>query len=143
VEVRSILRWPPRVTGANTVEQTTLPAADEPAVLTPSGRLDASAAPRLRQDITNLLEQGTSRIVVNLADVSYLSSSILRVLLTAHKLTRHAGGALALCCLHPYVLRAFRLVGFDQVLAIYDTEEEARQAVAAPPRARASSKEKQ
>lgn len=121
----------------------TLPERSEPHVVAPTGRLDASAAPRLKQDISILIEHGTPHIVVNLAAVPYLSSSILRVLLWAHKQTRRAGGALVLCCLSPQVLRVFKCVGFDQILSICSTEEEALHSFDAPPQASTSGKEKE
>jgi stage II sporulation protein AA (anti-sigma F factor antagonist) len=124
------------------VEGNTYPAPGSPAVLSPAGRLDASAAPRLRQDIGNLLDQGIVNVVVNLSQVPYLSSSILRVLLTAHKQARQAGGALAICCLQPQIMRVISLVGFDQILAICDTEAQAIATVRSASHSRASGKEK-
>ena len=106
------------------------PAPSEPKVVAPTGRLDASGAPRLRQEIATVLAQGTNRIVVNLSGVPYLSSSILRVLLTAHKNARQAGGGLVLCSLQPQVLRVIKTIGFDRIFAIYESEDEARHAVA-------------
>lgn len=81
---------------------------------------------------------GDGGVIVNLAGVHYVSSSILRVLLQAHRRAQQAGGALALCCLQPQVLRVFEWVGFDQVLTIRTSEEDARRAVCAatPRRAR-------
>ena len=119
----------------------TLPERSEPHVVAPAGRLDASAAPRLKQDISILIEQGMPHIVVNLAAVPYLSSSILRVLLWAHKQACRAGGALALCCLTPQVLRVFKIVGFDQILSICSTEQEALRTFDAPRQASTSGKE--
>lgn len=121
----------------------TLPERAEPHVVAPTGRLDASAAPRLKQDISILMEQGTPHIIVNLAAVPYLSSSILRVLLWAHKQARRAGGALVLCCLTPQVLRVFKIVGFDQILSICPTEQDALHTFAALPQASTSGKEKE
>jgi stage II sporulation protein AA (anti-sigma F factor antagonist) len=107
----------------------------EPRVVAPTGRLDASAAPQLKLDISSLIERDSPRIVVNLAAVPYLSSSILRVLLWAHKQARRAGGALVLCCLQPQVMRVIKIVGFDQVLSICSTEQDAMHALGALPHA--------
>ena len=106
-------------------------------IVAPSGRLDASSAARLGQEISSLLNQDEARVIVNLADVHYLSSSILRVLLKAHRRANQTGGALALCCLQPQVLRVFEWVGFDQVLTICADEDDARRALLStmPPRA--------
>jgi anti-anti-sigma factor len=95
-----------------------------------SGRLDASTASRIRQDLGALIDQGHRRIVIDLAAVSYLSSSILRVFLVAHRQARQAGGDLVLCALQPHVLRVFRTVGFDQVFTLYEDADAAARALA-------------
>jgi anti-sigma B factor antagonist len=98
-------------------------------LLAPVGRLDAAVAPRLRQDIAALLSQKAPAIVVNLSAVHYMSSSALRVLLSGHKSAKSMGGALVLCCIRPQVLRIIAMVGFDQVFSIYETEDQARNAM--------------
>jgi len=103
--------------------------SSETRVLAPAGRLDASYASRLGQDISALLADGDGRAIVNFSGVHYVSSSILRVLLRSHRRAHQAGGALALCCLQPQVLRVFEWVGFDKVLTIYGTEDDARKAM--------------
>jgi anti-anti-sigma factor len=120
-----------------------LPEMSDLYVVAPAGRLDASAAPQLKDALTLLLEQSAPHILVNLSDVPYLSSSILRVLLWAHKRARRSGGALVLCCLPPQVLRVFKIVGFDQILTICATEEEARRTLDAYGQATAPGKEKE
>lgn len=100
-------------------------------VLALSGRLDASAAPRVRQDVVALLSEKNACVIVNLAAVLYVSSSTLRVLLSAHRSAKRNGGALVLCCLQPQVQRVVTMVGFDQVFKVFDSEDAARQALRA------------
>lgn len=104
-------------------------ASAEPRVLVLSGRLDASAGQDLNQTISALQAEGHA-VVVNLAKVHYVSSSILRVFLKAHRRARQSSGLVVLCCLQPQVLRVFSWIGFDQVLTICTNEEEARRVVA-------------
>lgn len=112
-------------------------------ILAPVGRLDAAAAPRLREDIATLLSQQSPKIVVNLASAHYVSSSALRVLLTGHRIAKKSGGALALCCVPPLVLRVIIMVGFDQIFNIYETEDAARAALETGPYPFAGARKKQ
>jgi len=65
----------------------------------------------------------------------------LRVLLVGHRYARRAGGAFALCSPQHQVMRIISLVGFDQVFAIYASQEQALQAVSVPARSSATVKE--
>jgi anti-anti-sigma factor len=71
---------------------------------------------------------GARFVLVDLADVSFLSSSGLRALLLIRKELMTHGGELRLANLQPQVHEVFALTGFTQVFAIHANEEEARAA---------------
>ena len=96
------------------------------------GRLDAATVPTLEQTMQRLLLEGQAKLVVNLEAVSYISSSGLRVLLTARRQSRSRGGDVFLCCLHPRVKEIFEMVGFMSVFGVYATSEEAASAFSQP-----------
>ncbi len=57
-----------------------------------SGRFDAVSAPSIEEAFNRVMEEGSLRFVVNLADLEYISSAGLRVLLaTAKKLSKQNG----------------------------------------------------
>ena len=87
-------------------------------VVTAHGRIDAAAAPNLESQLKALLTQSDARIVVDMADVSYISSSGLKVLLAALRQTRRQQGQLVLCDLQPKVTAIFEMSGFDRVFSI-------------------------
>ncbi len=103
-------------------------SATETIVVRPKGRLDAAGAPQLEQELKQRLAKGESRLIVDLTDISYISSNGLRVLLTALKNARKNGGALKLCCMNSRLAEIFEMVGFDQVFEIYNTRAEAERA---------------
>lgn len=84
-------------------------------VVTAHGRVDAANAPGLESQLEALLAQGNAQIVVDMADVSYISSSGLKVLLTALRQARRQQGQLVLCNLQPKVTSILEMIGFDQV----------------------------
>lgn len=95
---------------------------------TPQGRLDALTVPKFEELLQEHLSQGTTNLVVDFGDVTYISSSGLRALLTARRLARNQGGDVKLCRLSPRVHEIFEMVGFTQVFGIYDSVEAAEMA---------------
>ena len=101
-------------------------------ILSPQGRLDAAHTPQLEQMLREALGGNPPALIVDLAQVTYLSSSGLRVLLVAAKRLRQSGGHLLLCCPQPAVARILRLTGFVEILPVYPTREAALKAVEVP-----------
>ncbi len=100
----------------------------ETTVVQPQGRLDASGAPQLEEELKRLLAGGRSRLIVDLSGTSYISSNGLRVLLAGLKSARKNGGSLVLCCMNGRLTEIFEMVGFDQVFEIYASRAEAERA---------------
>lgn len=94
-------------------------------VLTINGRIDTSTAPELEQAINRTIEQGNRRILLGFAQVTYISSGGLRVLLATAKKLKSPGDKFALCCLSADVHKILKLAGFTSIFAIYPSEGEA------------------
>lgn len=90
-----------------------------------SGQLDNVAAQEFNTAIARHIEQGEKYLLLNFAEVNYLSSSGLRILLEAAQIIDTRGGKLLLCSLAPSLMQAIELVGFHKILHIYPTEYEA------------------
>jgi len=88
------------------------------------GRLDALVATPFGETLRQALER-QARVVVDMAHVTYISSSCLRVLLMGVRLARREGGDLKLCCLSPRVRQIFALAGFDLVFQLCETRAKA------------------
>ncbi len=93
---------------------------DGPQVFTLGGRLDASSVDRALQSARAAMGDGARQIVLDMSDVSFLSSSGLRALLILRKELLTFDGALRLCCLQPHVYEVFAITGFTQVFAIHE-----------------------
>lgn len=89
------------------------------------GRLDGSGAPEVEAHCRGLLERGDVRMVLDLAEVEYISSAGLRSLLVVAKQIKSAGGVLALCCLSPMVREVMSISGFDKILTLTSDRETA------------------
>ncbi len=91
------------------------------------GKLDAAASSKVKTAIQELINQGQVKIIVDLAEVSFIDSSGLVALVSGLRLARKHGGNIALSAAQPQPQTVFRLTMFDHIFPIHPTPEEARQ----------------
>ena len=85
---------------------------DDPgAVIRVSGEVDIQTSPVLEERLRAVLDQGHATVAVNLADVSFLDSTGLSVLVAALQRCRAAGGGLRLLSPQPNVRRVLDITG--------------------------------
>lgn len=89
------------------------------------GRLDSATAGDLEQVLLPLFAGGVA-VVVDFAELAYISSAGLRVVLMAAKRAKQAGGRLMLCSLSSVVREVFEISGFLKILDTCDSREVAR-----------------
>jgi len=92
-------------------------------VITFKGRIDSQLALDLESLLQNIYALGRYRLVLNMADVRYMSSAGLRTLADILTKNRENGGDLKLVALNPKVLRVFEVIGFNNFFSLYDTTE--------------------
>jgi anti-sigma B factor antagonist len=97
-------------------------------VLEVGGEVDVYTAPRLRERLVELVEQGARHVVVDLSRVEFLDSTGLGVLVGALKRLRAVNGTFKLVCAHERLLKIFRITALDRVFELYDTVEAATSA---------------
>ncbi len=83
-----------------------------------SGELDVSTAPRLRDQLHQLIESDCLRFTCYIEGLSYVDSSGLSVLLMVHKRLEKVGGILMLMSPVPSVRRILEITGVDDYLDI-------------------------
>ena len=88
------------------------------------GRLDANFSLQLEDEVDRLLERGNKNIILDLSDVTYLSSSGLRVFLSINQETKGAGG-LVLVNPREVVKKIFEVAEVQDLLTQAETVEEA------------------
>jgi anti-anti-sigma factor len=97
----------------------------QPRFIRLAGRIDASAAPLVQRTVRGAIERGAGQVIIDLSDVTFLSSSGLRVLLLLARELRQQGGSLRLCSPRPQVAEVFHLTGFDRIFELYPTRQAA------------------
>ena len=90
-------------------------------IVAPAGRLDSVSSPSFDQQVAALVAAGERRIVVDFAEVEYISSAGLRVLLLLARQMKSDRGRLALCGLGDRVQQVFELAGFLPLFRIAAT----------------------
>jgi anti-anti-sigma factor len=90
-------------------------------VLSLEGRLDTVTHPALEERLASEINGGALQIVLDCAQLNYLSSLGLRVLLKNAKKLAPLQGRLVLAGLQPHVLDVLRLAGYDSIFSHYPT----------------------
>jgi len=94
-------------------------------VLTLDGRVDTNNFNELELVIGEVFEAGENKIVLNCSGLNYISSSGLRIFLTALKKVSALNGKLHLCSMQPVIREIFDISGFSGIFRIFGTLEEA------------------
>lgn len=90
-----------------------------------AGELNSGTSPRLEVEVRRFITDGHTRIVLSMENVSLVTSAGLRVLLVLAKEIRRQGGNIALYDCRPNVLEIFEMTGFDNVLLMSSSYENA------------------
>ena len=94
-------------------------------VVSVTGKLDALSAGDYEKAVNQLVADGKTRLVVNFAELSYISSAGLRVLLSTAKQLKPKGGLALFANVHGNVLEVFEMTGFSTILGLHDSVDAA------------------
>ena len=87
-------------------------------VVSVTGEIDAFTSPALEQELDWVLGDGASNAVVDLANVNFIDSTALRVLLKALPGFSRRGGKLVLVSEDRRVLRTLEITGLDMKFTV-------------------------
>lgn len=93
--------------------------------VSPSGRLNVTAARGLREQLQSLIESGNTRLVVDLSQVANIDSSGLGALIFGLKEARRRGGDLRVAAANGQVQSVLDLAKLDEFLKSCPTADEA------------------
>lgn len=82
------------------------------------GRLDTPAAVDVTSAIQPLLDHADRTLVLDCSEMTYISSSGLRIFLTIRKAAAAAGGRVVVEGLSPEIRQVFMMTGFLQLFEI-------------------------
>jgi anti-sigma B factor antagonist len=87
-------------------------------IVTLTGEIDLHTAPSLEQALDGVLALGGTTVALDLAEVSFVDSTVLGVLLSYRERLQNLGGELVVVTQDRRVLRTFEVTGLDRVFAI-------------------------
>jgi stage II sporulation protein AA (anti-sigma F factor antagonist) len=90
------------------------------------GRLDVSVANEVEEGLADLIENGGhTKVVLNMKDVDYMSSSGFRACISTLRKLNSKEGVLKICNIKPAVKRIFDVIELTSLFDIYETESDA------------------
>ena len=97
----------------------------------PIGELDAYTVSQFRDVLGTLATK--PNLVIALSDVPFMDSAGLGALIGGIRRAREAGGDVAVACSRPTLTRLLHTTGFDRIVSVTDTVEDAAAALAESP----------
>ena len=94
-------------------------------VVSVKGRIDAVTAPEFEKNLFALISAGEKNLVVNFAELEYISSAGLRSILATAKKLKAEEGKILFAGLQGPVEEVFKISGFYSIFSIFDSEANA------------------
>lgn len=82
------------------------------------GELDLAGAPKVHRCIEELVESDVASVVVDLADLEFIDSTGIGVLVSGFKLLTERGGSFCLRSPTPRTTHVLGIVGIDKIISI-------------------------
>ncbi len=98
---------------------------DAALIVSAEGRVDGANARKFQKAVENVINDGDRAVVLDMAGLNYISSAGLRSILLIAKGLQKRNSQFAVCSLQDPIREVFRIVGFDKIVSIYDSQGEA------------------
>ena len=96
-------------------------------VCRPVGELDAFTVSQFRQALADLVSK--KRLIIDMSSVPFVDSAGLGALIGGIRRARELGGDVAVACNRPTLTRLLRTTGFDRIVTVTETVEDAAAAL--------------
>ncbi len=93
------------------------------------GRVDGSNAREFQTALESLLTDDVTALVLDLEDLSYISSAGLRVILLIARQMQGKSGKFAVCSLSDSINEVFQISGFDKIISLHSAQSDALSSV--------------
>jgi|WetSurMetagenome_2_1015567.scaffolds.fasta_scaffold607287_2 stage II sporulation protein AA (anti-sigma F factor antagonist) len=98
-------------------------------VVSMTGRMDAVTAPDYEKKIGDLMSVGENDFIIDFSDLEYISSAGLRALLSTSRRIKENNGRIHLSNITGNVREVFDMSGFGSIFIIYDSNDQALDAM--------------
>ena len=104
---------------------TSIEREDNTLVVKAEGRVDGANAPEFQDELEAAIEETDRVVVLDMEQLSYISSAGLRVILLTARTLRQQDAKFAVCSLADPIREIFEISGFDKIIAIHASQAEA------------------
>lgn len=94
-------------------------------VVAMQGKLDSFSSKSFEEKLLGLIPNGSEKLILDCADLEYVSSAGLRIFFLAASRLEAAGGKIAFCAVPPVIKRVFDIVDLSSEFSILPSREEA------------------
>lgn len=101
-------------------------------IASPTGRVDSVNSAAFREALLSEIPSDERAFLLDLRDLSYMSSAGLSVLLVLAKRFRGSGKAMGMCGLPGPISAVVTLSGFDKIIPVYETRDAALEVMSRP-----------
>ena len=112
-------RRPFRIVEASIIMNIAESRRDGNLIIAPSGRIDTTSSPIFDRHLSSVIDRGDTRLVIDLADLEYISSTGLSAFISAAKKVKAAGGRMALAGLNSRIRLVFEMSGFLRLFPVF------------------------
>jgi anti-sigma B factor antagonist len=105
------------------VLQIQLDEGDGYTICRPVGELDAYTVGQFREALGELASK--PKLLIDMSEVPFVDSAGLGALIGGIRRAREAGGDVAVCCNRPTLTRLLHTTGFDRIVTVTETVDEA------------------
>ena len=96
------------------------PVVDGTGEVVVEGEVDIATAPQLREALHQAIDQGATRLRIDLAEVGFIDSAGLGVLIGVLKRIREVGGEIELAHVQPAPRKVIEITGLDELFTLID-----------------------
>ena len=89
------------------------------------GRVDGANAQEFQGALTDAIEPSDRAVILDLGEITYISSAGLRVILLTARALRRQNAELAVYSLSASIREVFEISGFDKIIPVRDSRPDA------------------
>jgi anti-sigma B factor antagonist len=114
-----------RVRTGSELRAEAIPLGERACLICLSGELDLHTGPEFERRVLEALGRGALEIVIDLAEVSFIDSTTIGILMRMRKRLAPLSGRLLLVCNDPNMVRLFEITALDRLFELYPSREAA------------------
>ena len=99
--------------------------ADEIWEVSLTGALDTDTAPQLEEDLAQIFDSDSNKLIFNMKELDYVSSAGIRIIAMTSKKMKEKSGAIAITGLQPQIEKVFDIVKALPDFSIFKDDAEA------------------